>query len=56
MMEKNSLLEQIKWFTIVDIANDYAHQCDTAEQFKELSEIVYQDLVHYEEDIQKLKS
>jgi len=56
MMEKNSLLEQLKWFPIVDIAEDYELQCDTAEEFKELTEIVYHDLISYEEDMQKLKS
>jgi len=52
----NTLLQQIKWFSIVAIAEDYGYPCDTAEEFKELSEIVYHDLIRYEEDMKKLKS
>lgn len=52
-MAKNSLLEHFKWYTLIDIAEDYEHPCDTAEDFKKLTEIMYQDLLLYDEDSHK---
>ncbi len=49
----NTLLQQIKWFSIVAIAEDYGYPCDTPDEFKALAEIVYNDLIDYEVDSRK---